>query len=82
MLPAQNTSADRLRAFKSERALTQRALADELGCARGFIGDILQGRQEPSREFARKMLAAYGVSANWLLFGVGPMLIEKNSDTS
>lgn len=75
MLPPQSTSSDRLGIFISQRGLVQRELATSLGVAHSHIGNIAAGRSEPSREFARKMLLIYGVSANWLLFGVGPMMI-------
>lgn len=70
-LPDGLTPAARLRAFRLAGGLTIRAFSAELGVSKGYVGDIENGRCEPSRNFARKLAERYGVSADWLLFGRG-----------
>ncbi|WP_164738151.1 helix-turn-helix domain-containing protein [Frigidibacter oleivorans] len=69
--PDGETTADRLRAFRRSRELSQRALATALGVSQGYIGNIEAGRSEPSRNFLRALTERFGVSADWLLFGRG-----------
>lgn len=69
--PEGETAAVRLKAFRKERKLSQRALGAAIDYAQGYITNIETGRSEPSREFARKLAEVYGVSADWLLFGRG-----------
>lgn len=69
--PDGHTPAERLKAFRAERELSQRDLASKIGYAQSYIGNIEAGRTQPSREFARKMAEVFGLSADWLLFGRG-----------
>lgn len=69
--PSGATAGLRLKAFRKDHKLSQRALGAAIGYAQGYITNIETGRSEPSREFARKLTEVYGVSADWLLFGRG-----------
>lgn len=61
----------RLAAWRKEQKLSQRALGSVLGVSQGYIGDIEAGRSEPSRNFLQALTERFGVSADWILYGVG-----------
>lgn len=61
----------RLVEWRESQKLTQRALSSALGVSRGYIGDIESGRSEPSRNFLQALTERFGVSADWILYGVG-----------
>lgn len=61
----------RLKAWRDERQLSQRALGSVLGVSQGYIGNIEAGRSEPSRNFLQALSERFGVSADWILYGVG-----------
>lgn len=61
----------RLATWRKEQRLSQRALGSVLGVSQGYLSDIESGRSEPSRNFVQALTERFGVSADWLLFGVG-----------
>ena len=65
----------RLRAFRSERKLTGIALAEGLGCTKSTISYWEAGRTELPWTACLALEAAYGVSAQWLAKGEGPMWV-------
>ena len=67
------TPGERLRAFRSERELTGLALAEGLGCTKSTISYWEAGRTELPWTTCLALEAAYGVSAQWLATGKGPM---------
>lgn len=67
----------RLVEWRESQKLTQRALSSILGVSRGYIGDIESGRSEPSRNFLQALTERFGVSADWILFGVGLPTTER-----
>lgn len=48
-----------------------------LGVSQGYISDIESGRSEPSRNFLQALTERFGVSADWILFGVGVPQTER-----
>lgn len=67
--PTGATVEDRIRAFRKENALSQRALSAALGFSNSYVSQIEAGNLEFSGGFLRRMGEVYGVSADWLLFG-------------
>ncbi|MES2434216.1 MAG: XRE family transcriptional regulator [Pseudomonadota bacterium] len=61
----------RIALWRKESKLSQRALGSVLGVSQGYIGDIEAGRSEPSRNFLQALSERFGVSADWILYGVG-----------
>jgi phage repressor protein C with HTH and peptisase S24 domain len=64
-------SGQRLRAWRESQSLTQRALGSVMGVSQGYIGNIEAGRSEPSRNFLQALTERFGVSADWILYGIG-----------
>lgn len=70
-------SGHRLKSWREAQPLTQRALASVLGVSQGYIGNIEAGRSEPSRNFLQALSERFGVSADWILYGVGVPNTER-----
>ncbi|MDD2815436.1 MAG: helix-turn-helix transcriptional regulator [Thiotrichaceae bacterium] len=67
-------SGNRLKDFRDFLGVSQQKLADNLGVSRGYLNDIERGRQEPSLNFAKKLLEVYNVNLNWFVDGIGEMM--------
>ena len=61
----------RLKQARTKIGLTQKALAAELDLSPAYISLIETERQPISEPIAMKMQSRYGVSARWLLYGIG-----------
>lgn len=70
---------DRLKEWRLVQGLSQRALGSVMGVSQGYIGNIEAGRSEPSRNFLQKLTEQFGVSADWLLYGLGVPQSERAS---
>lgn len=65
---------DRILAFLQNENKSYAQFAEEIGVQPSGISHILSGRNNPSLDFVIKMLHKYSsLSADWLLFGRGPM---------
>ncbi len=65
---------DRILAFLQNENKSYAQFAEEIGVQPSGISHILSGRNNPSLDFVIKMLHRYpSLSADWLLFGKGPM---------
>lgn len=67
----------RLATWRKAQSLSQRALGSVLGVSQGYISDIEAGRSEPSRNFLRALSERFGVSSDWVLYGVGVPTTER-----
>lgn len=76
------SSGNRLKALRGYLGISQQKLADNLGVSRGYLNDIERDRQEPSRNFAKKLLEVYNVNLNWLLDGTGEMMSIPVDDST
>lgn len=66
-----NPSA-RLRAFRDEIGLDQRALAERLGISHSAISQVETGRREVSKGLMQKLSFRFGLNPDWLLNGDDP----------
>jgi len=65
---------DRILEFLQNENKSYAQFAEEIGVQPSGISHILSGRNNPSLDFVIKMLHKYSsLSAEWLLFGKGPM---------
>ena len=67
------TPGARLRAFRAERELTGIALAERLNCTKSTVSYWEAGRTPLPWTTCLALEAAYGLSAQWLAAGEGPM---------
>ncbi len=73
---------DRILAFLQSENKSYAQFADEIGVQPSGISHILSGRNNPSLDFVIKMLHRYSsLSAEWLLFGHGPMYKSVSQPT-
>jgi len=73
---------DRIQAFLQNENKSYAQFAEEIGVQASGISHILSGRNNPSLDFVIKMLHRYtSLSAEWLLFGRGPMYSSVSQPT-
>ena len=71
------TMGERLKLGRKRATLRQADLATNAGVGIATIRRIEQGTMEPRLATARKLAAALGVRAEWLVFGEEPMVDER-----
>ena len=73
---------DRILAFLQNENKSYAQFAEEIGVQPSGISHILSGRNNPSLDFVIKMLHRYpSLSAEWLLFGRGPIYKSVSQPT-
>lgn len=61
--------------------LSTTSFADTIGISRSGLTHLLTGRNQPSLDVARKILAKYPeISTEWLIMGMGDMFRTDNQD--
>jgi transcriptional regulator with XRE-family HTH domain len=64
----------RLKQFLAAENITQAQFADTLNVVRASVSHILSGRNNPSFDFIKAMMANYpALNMEWLMFGKGKM---------
>lgn len=71
---------DRLRELRKSTGLSQTDFAEKLGCGRGVIKGIEEGKTDISPAFADLICRIYGCSVIWLETGEGEMFREMTAD--
>ncbi|MFN3973450.1 MAG: XRE family transcriptional regulator [Gemmobacter sp.] len=69
----------RLRLFRDSLGMSQREFAAALGTSHGTVAFIESNKRTPSKDFLVLISDGYGVSADWLLHGVGDMLMPHGA---
>ena len=72
-------SGDRFKKALKQIGITQKELAVVLGVSPAYLSLIATERQAMSEPIARKMEKLYGISARWLLYGIGSQSGEEKS---
>ena len=73
---------DRIKQLIEYSQLSASAFADTIGISRSGMTHLLTGRNQPSLDVARKILAKYPeVSTEWLIMGMGEMLRTDEPQT-
>jgi transcriptional regulator with XRE-family HTH domain len=58
-----------IKKFRRERGLSQRGFGDKLGgYKQGYIADLERGRQNPSREFYKRLSEVFGPSSHHIIY--------------
>jgi transcriptional regulator with XRE-family HTH domain len=77
--PMSTNMNNRLKQFLAAENITQAQFADTLNVVRASVSHILSGRNNPSFDFIKAMMANYpSLNMDWLIFGKGKMY--KDSD--
>ena len=72
---------DRIRQTIEYSQLSASAFADTIGISRSGLTHLLTGRNQPSLDVARKILAKYPeISTEWLIMGMGEMLRPEEAN--
>ena len=72
---------DRIKQTIEYSQLSASAFADTIGISRSGLTHLLTGRNQPSLDVARKILAKYPeISTEWLIMGMGDMLRTDEPD--
>ena len=72
-------SGDRFKQARKQIGITQKDLAAALGVSPAYLSLIATDRQPMSEPIAVKMEKLYGISARWLLYGIGAESRDKKS---
>lgn len=59
------------------RGIRQVEVAEALGISSGFASELVNGKKRLRADHATKIEAELGISKVWLMFGEGPMLVDK-----
>ena len=62
-----NTFGERLKELRTEKGLSQKALAKQLGCNQSMVSFWENGVNEPTENAIRKVALFFEVSADYLL---------------
>ena len=74
---------ERILIFMEKQGLSPARFADEIGVQRSNVSHIISGRNKPSYDLIVKILTKYKfLSAEWLLRGIGDMLVSETSNVS
>lgn len=71
---------DRLRELRKTTGLSQTDFAEKLGCGRGAIKNLEEGKTGISSTFADLICRIYGCNVVWLETGDGEMFREQTID--
>ena len=72
------TPADRLNIVSLKYFKMHKDIADLLGITSGTLGGYLSGRHPITNKFTMRLETSAGISANYILNGIMPMMIDKN----
>lgn len=68
----------RLKQFLAAENITQSQFADKIEVVRASVSHVLSGRNNPSYEFIKAIMAKYPtLNMEWLMFGKGKMYKDK-----
>ena len=67
---------DRIRELRKLESLTQEEFALELGIKRGYISTLETHRNEPSEQLIFSICRTFGVSYDWLKYGIGKKYLD------
>ena len=69
----------RLKQFLAAENITQAQFADRINVVRASVSHVLAGRNNPSFDFIKAMMAQYpNLNIEWLMFGKGKMYKESH----
>lgn len=71
---------DRLRELRKTTGLSQTDFAEKLGCGRGSIKNLEEGKTDMTPAFADLICRTYGCDRIWLETGDGEMFQEMSAD--
>ena len=72
----------RLKQFLAAENITQSQFADNIEVVRASVSHVLSGRNNPSYEFIKAIMAKYpNLSMEWLMFGKGKMYKDQKTDS-
>lgn len=69
----------RLQIALETAGLSQSDFARTLGCDRSSISKAVLGRQRPTPEMLEVLARDHGLSASWILSGIGPMRLPAET---
>jgi transcriptional regulator with XRE-family HTH domain len=70
-------SGTRLIELRSALKLTQEKFAEKIRVSKGYMSSLEQGHRALNSRLIKLIADSFGVSENWLLYGIGSMFIEQ-----
>lgn len=72
---------DRIRDLrKNHLKLTQQAFADKVGLSQNFVWQIEKGERTPSDRTISDICRIFGISEDWLRYGLLPIRLERSEE--
>jgi transcriptional regulator with XRE-family HTH domain len=70
----------RIKMIRQEEGLTQSQFADKIGLSRNYVAMIEIGQRDPSDRTISDICRIFGISEDWLRYGLEPMRLERSKE--
>lgn len=77
-----NSPGERLKQLRESVGLDQKGFAAKIGVSPGVLGFVERGERKPSKKLMEKLYETMSVSSDWLLNGVGDMIVPTAEETA
>lgn len=67
---------DRIKKIRADNKLSMEKFGEQIGITRSSVCKLESGENSPSEQTIRLICKEFGISKDWLLTGIGEMLIE------
>lgn len=71
---------ERIRQIRDYYGITQKELAAKLGIKQSTVTAYETGVRDPSSQVIKSLCNLFSVNENWLLYGTGQMLLDKDAE--
>ena len=71
---------ERIRQIRDYYGITQKELAAKLGIKQNTVTAYETGVREPSAQVIKSLCNLFFINENWLLYGTGQMLLDKDAE--
>lgn len=70
---------ERIKEIRNHTGLSMRAFGERIGISSASIAKLESGVNNPSEQTIRALCSEFHVSREWLLEGIGPMILEATT---
>lgn len=71
---------NRVKIIRQENGLTQSQFAEKIGLSRNYVAMIEIGQRDPSDRTISDICRVFGISEDWLRYGLEPMKLERSRE--
>ena len=70
----------RIKMIRQDEGLTQSQFANKIGLSRNYVAMIEIGQRDPSDRTISDICRIFGISEDWLRYGLEPMRLERSKE--